>query len=145
MWVADTDFASPRPLIDALVKRSQMKMFGYGSLDTSPVQSAVTHWLATRFQLNVMPEAVVVTSSVVPALISAIVAFTEPGDKVMIQTPVYPPFHEIIGGCGRVKVTTEMRCLGAKAEEMGEPSWQVGFQLLDGSRGLTDHPFIDGL
>jgi cystathionine beta-lyase len=90
MWVADTDFASPIEVTHALEKRARGQMFGYaaGLLDPLPIQEAVVYWTHSRFDWKIKAEEVSFTGSVVPALFFAIQCFSEPGDGVVIQTPV---------------------------------------------------------
>lgn len=107
MWIADTDFRSPQPVIDALVKRARQGVFGYPA-DGAGFSGAVAHWQRTRFGWEIDPAWVEYTPTLVAALIYAIHAFTAPGEKVLIQTPVYHVFHRIIGGAGRIKAENAM-------------------------------------
>lgn len=127
MWVADTDFAGPKPLVEALVARAQQGMYGYGKFDVSATQAAVVHWLSTRFGWTPDPASVLYVTSVVPAIICAIQAFTDPGDKVMIQSPIYPPFHGLVGSCGREKVVTTM----VPNPDKGGPDWVMDFEDIE--------------
>ena len=102
MWVADMDFCCPEPLLKALKRRIEVGTFGYPLL--SPEFSrAVAGWMRRRFQWTIQEEWVCFVNAVVPGLVNAIQAFTRPGAKVLIPSPVYHPFHRIIGDCGRVK------------------------------------------
>lgn len=130
MWVADTDFRGPKQLEDALVERAKAGMYGYGKADSKVAQKAVKRWLSLRFGWEVEEDAVLYASSVVPALVNGIQAFTEPGDKVLVQTPVYMPFHTIVGGCGREKVTTEM-VFNKDAGTNGGPEWSMDFDDIE--------------
>lgn len=83
-------------------------MFGYGLLHDPPAPIAVQHWLSTRFSWDIDTAWVSYAGAVVPALVNAIQALTEEGDQVLIQSPIYMPFHTIINSCGREKVVTSM-------------------------------------
>ncbi|MFO7848852.1 MAG: PatB family C-S lyase, partial [Spirochaetia bacterium] len=91
LWIADMDFPSPPPVIEALKQRAEHGVFGYTMVQDSYYQ-AVHHWFFSRFGLTVAPESVTVTPGIVPAIHSAIRAFSEEGDEIIIQNPVYYPF-----------------------------------------------------
>lgn len=95
MWVADMDFQTPQPVIDVLVDRAKHGIFGYTILDNN-VKSAITNWLERRHDWSIQTDWLSFSPGVVASLHMAIQAFTEPGDKVLIQTPVYTPFYNVI-------------------------------------------------
>ena len=100
MWVADMDFKAPPELIDVLEHRVQHGIFGYtGRFD--PYYRSVTDWVKRRHGWEIRKEWIAFSPGVVPALSMALLAFTQPGDKVVIQPPVYYPFFNVIGGRGR--------------------------------------------
>lgn len=107
MWIADMDFTCARPILEALTERVRLGVFGYAPVSSS-FQSAVQHWMKTRFHWDIDPAWVSFVQATVPGLVDAIDAFTRPGEKVLIQSPVYHPFHKIIGGRGRVKVVNAL-------------------------------------
>lgn len=108
MWVADTDFKCPQPIIDALRDRVEHGIYGY--LDqTAELRSAAKKWMHDRFGLSIEQKWTEFAPSVVTALVICIEAFTNVGDHVVIQTPVYPPFHDVITHNGRVKVENRLR------------------------------------
>ncbi len=99
-WVADMDFRTPQPVIDALVKASQFGIFGY----TDPKESykqVLVDWFTKRHGWTPKTEDLVMTPGVVFAIAAAIQSFTKPGDAVLIQSPVYYPFSEEIQQNGR--------------------------------------------
>jgi cysteine-S-conjugate beta-lyase len=100
MWVADMDFQSPQPVIDALKAMSEHGIFGYTGA-TDSYYTAVIDWMKKRHAWNIQKDWIVLATGVVPALRILIKAFTEPGDEVLIQTPVYYPFFDVIkdNGC----------------------------------------------
>jgi cystathionine beta-lyase len=95
MWVADMDFACPQPVVDALVARAQHGIFGY-TAPTGSYYSAVNSWMKRRQGWDLEPEWVCITPGVVPALNMLIRTFVPPGEKVLIQPPVYHPFFHAI-------------------------------------------------
>ena len=95
MWVADMDFQSPEPVVKALQERAQHGIFGYTQPDQAYL-SAVTGWMKKRHGWHVEDSWIVTTQGVVPALHMLVKALTQPGDKVLIQRPVYYPFFSAI-------------------------------------------------
>lgn len=103
MWVADMDFRSPEPVIEALRERVDHGVFGYG-LAPEGLQEAIAAHLADRQAWDVDPDTVDFISGVVTGFNHAIYSLTEPGDKVLIQPPVYPPFLMAPEQAGRQRV-----------------------------------------
>ncbi|MBQ8953834.1 MAG: pyridoxal phosphate-dependent aminotransferase [Clostridia bacterium] len=101
LWVADMDFAAPEPVIQALVERAQHGAFGYSGHDPRNAQ-AVIDWMKTRHGVDVSEEAILFSPGVVDSLGVAVAAVTQPGDAVVVQTPVYGPFYGAVEGKGRV-------------------------------------------
>lgn len=95
MWVADMDFRCAQPIIDALVARAQHGIFGYAFPGRSYLE-AVVSWLQRRHQWRIDPKWIVTTPGVVPGLNFLVRTFVNPGDKVIIQPPVYYPFTSAI-------------------------------------------------
>ncbi len=91
MWVADMDFRSAEPIIEALQQRVSHGVFGYGG-PPKGLREAITQHLADRQNWDVDPEQVSFISGVVTGFTHAIYSLTDPGDKILIQTPAYPPF-----------------------------------------------------
>jgi cystathionine beta-lyase len=95
MWVADMDFASPPPVVEALRERVEHGIFGYTER-TSSYYAALASWMKRRFDWDIQKKKIVFTPGVVVALNLIIQAYTQPGDKVIIQQPVYHPFSYAI-------------------------------------------------
>ncbi|MEX0325003.1 MAG: MalY/PatB family protein [Puniceicoccaceae bacterium] len=91
MWVADMDFPSPPEVKEALMQRVEHGVYGYTVPYTS-VEDAVIEYMARTHQLKVEREWIVWMPGLVPALNTASRAYEKPGDAVMTNTPVYPPF-----------------------------------------------------
>ncbi|WP_366923646.1 pyridoxal phosphate-dependent aminotransferase [Metallumcola ferriviriculae] len=100
MWVADMDFKAPPAVIEALSQRVQHGVFGYTAQPDS-YDDAVISWFDRRFNWRIQKEWLSFSPGVVTGLTISIRAFTHPGDKVIIQTPVYYPFYQVIkdNGC----------------------------------------------
>lgn len=102
MWVADMDFAAPEPVIAALRARVEHGVFGYEAHPAALVEAIVAR-LQQLYGWTVAPEAIVFLPGVVTAFNLAAQAFVDPGDGLLIQTPVYPPF---LGAAGTANATT---------------------------------------
>jgi cystathionine beta-lyase len=100
MWVADMDFPSPEPVLEALRQRVEHGVFGYPILTDSYFQ-AITEWYQRRQGWHIEREWIAHAPGVVPAISMLIEALSEPGDKVLIQPPVYYPFMRVIRETGR--------------------------------------------
>ncbi len=91
MWVADMDFRSPPAVIDALVARAEHGVYGY-TFPTDSYYEALQNWVARRHGWEVKRDWVLLTPGLVPALNMLVQSFVAPGEKVLIQPPVYYPF-----------------------------------------------------
>ncbi|MDR2202621.1 MAG: pyridoxal phosphate-dependent aminotransferase [Clostridiales bacterium] len=100
MWVADMDFAAPPEVLEELRKTVNFGVFGYSEVKAD-YYTAAANWFLSRFGFGFGPADVVKTPGVVFALALAVKAYTLPGDAVLIQTPVYYPFFEVIQNNGR--------------------------------------------
>ena len=96
MWIADMDFIAPQKVIEAIKKRNDHGIFGYMESMPEAYCNAIISWVQKRHQWKIKDEWLSCTPGVVSALSTAIMAFTKPGDRVIIQSPVYPPFYTII-------------------------------------------------
>ncbi len=103
LWVADMDFEAPREVVDAIVKRAEQGIYGY-TFRTDAYYEAVQGWLSRRHGWDVKREWITSSPGVVPALSIAVLAYTQPGDGVILQSPVYYPFYDVIKMNGRVVV-----------------------------------------
>jgi len=95
MWVADMDFETAPCIIEALQKRVSHGIFGY-TLVPESYYEAIVNWFSRRHQWQIEPEWILYTTAVVPALSVVVKAMTEPGDKVLIQTPCYNCFFSSV-------------------------------------------------
>lgn len=100
LWVADMDFRAPEPVVNALVSRAEQGIYGYSTFMPSYYDSVI-RWYSRRYHWDIKKEWIVYTPGVVPAINFAIQAFTNPGDNVIVQPPVYYPFFRSIEWNGR--------------------------------------------
>ena len=107
MWVADMDFRSPEPVIKALHDRVDHGVFGYGC-PPEGLQEAISQHLGVNWRWQVDPDVISFISGVVTGFTHAIYSLTDPGDKILIQTPVYPPFISAPDATGRQCIHNEL-------------------------------------
>ena len=107
MWVADMDFPAPPEVLADLQRIVSHGIFGY-TVPKDDYYKAVAEWFASRYGYQTSRHDIIKAPGVVFALAQAVRAFTEPGWPVMIQTPVYYPFYEIIRNNRRTLVTNPL-------------------------------------
>jgi cystathionine beta-lyase len=92
MWIADTEFKCAQPILDAIKDRAEHGLLGY-TLPTHDIgaNEAVVGWLSRQYDWQIEQDWIVWTPGVVPAFNVVCKAYCQPGDKVMVQTPNYPP------------------------------------------------------
>ncbi|WP_026785147.1 MalY/PatB family protein [Pleomorphomonas koreensis] len=109
MWVADMDFAVAEPIVDALRARLDHAVFGYGG----PVPRALRELIAADMQdlhgWTISPADVVFLSGVVPGFNQALKTVTRPGDRLVVETPVYPPILAAAGHWDLTRVDVPVR------------------------------------
>ncbi len=93
LWVADMDFQSPPAVIEALKARAEHGIFGY-TVPSDAYFEALISWMDRHYQRQINKEWVVLTPGVVSALNIMVQTFVAPGEKVLIQPPVYYPFYQ---------------------------------------------------
>lgn len=107
LWVADMDFPTAQPVLEALHHAVSHGIFGYSEVKDGYFQ-AVSAWFQKHFEWTTKSEWLVKTPGVVFALAMAVRALTAPGDSVLIQTPVYYPFYSVIRDNDRTLVENEL-------------------------------------
>ena len=107
LWVADMDFKTADEILDALEARVRHGVFGYTETGERYFK-AVADWMERRHGWQVQRNWMVKTPGVVFALAMTVKAFTEPGDAVLIQQPVYYPFSEVIRDNGRQVISSDL-------------------------------------
>lgn len=95
LWVADMDFKVAKEISDAVIKRTEHGIFGYSEVQDGYFE-AIKGWMQEKHSWNVERRWLVKTPGIVFALAMAVQAYTEPGDAVLLQQPVYYPFSEVI-------------------------------------------------
>ena len=108
MWVADMDFKTPDFIVKAIKDRANHEVFGYSFRPESYFQSIV-NWLKRRHNWEISKDWISFSPGIVPAVNMAILAFTEPKDKIIIQPPVYFPFFSAIKNNNRVIVENPLK------------------------------------
>jgi cystathionine beta-lyase len=108
MWVADMDFKSPDFVVNALKERVNHEIYGYSIRNEGFYNSVIT-WLYKRHGLTIQRDQMTVSPGVVPALSMCVLAYTKPGDKIIIQPPVYHPFFSIVKNNGRQVVCNPLK------------------------------------
>ncbi|WP_406818009.1 MalY/PatB family protein [Metabacillus indicus] len=122
MWVADMDFRAPDEVISALQERASHGIFGYTSAGPE-AKKAVQSWMKARHGWDVTQESIVFSSGVVTALSMAIQSLTDPGDAVLIQSPVYHPFFDMTEKNGRTLVNNQLK--------LENGAYQIDFEDLE--------------
>ncbi|ALC84621.1 Fis family transcriptional regulator [Bacillus sp. FJAT-22090] len=115
MWIADMDFAIPSTIIDALHKRLEHPVFGY-NIVPEETKLALTNWLEKKHQLKIESKWIFFQQGVIPAMASVLDAFTEVGDKILIHSPVYPPFNHVPTRLGRIVETCDLMEINSSFE-----------------------------
>lgn len=101
MWVADMDFCSPPPVIEALRQRVEHGVFGYGNYEPREMLEVVIERLATRHHLNVGKETIAFLPGLIVGLNAVCRAIGDAGDEILTLTPAYPPFFDAVKWAGK--------------------------------------------
>ncbi len=108
LYTADMDFKSPQPIIDAMHGVAEHGIYGYSLNYKSDYNDAIISWFKRRMNWTILPEEITYIDGTVKALREIILAFTNPGDGVIIQRPIYGPFTSVINMTGRTLVNNQM-------------------------------------
>lgn len=115
MWIADMDFRTPQCIVDVMRKRMEHEIFGYTFL--SPQwKPAIINWISRRYSWHVMEEEIGFVGGIVPAIAYIIQCFTNEGDKVLIQPPVYHPYNNVTRDFKRIPVNNPLRLVDGQYE-----------------------------
>ena len=126
MWVADMDFRSPQPIVDALRARVEEGVFGYSN-DVPGLRDAICARLAARNQWSVAPDDLIYLPGLVCGLNVMTRAVGKPGDAVLANTPVYGPFLSAPTNQGRVLQMAEQHM----AQRDGHLYYEIDFDALE--------------
>jgi cystathionine beta-lyase len=113
MWVADMDFNTPDFIVESLQKRLEHQIYGYSFRSSEYFHSMIT-WIKTRHNWTVEKEWISFSPGIVPALNFCTLAFTQPGDSIIVQPPVYFPFFSAAESHGRNLVYNRLTELEGK-------------------------------
>jgi cystathionine beta-lyase len=108
LWVADMDFATPEFIRNAIIERTVHPILGYTFISEDTIDAAIG-WMHRRHGWKVKPEWISLCPGIVPALNFAVLANSEPSDKVIIQPPVYTPFFAAITDHKRIVVENPLK------------------------------------
>jgi cystathionine beta-lyase len=108
MWVADMDLKTPDFILDAIRQRTNHEILGYTIRGDSFYQSII-QWIRQRHQWEIKKDWISFSPGVVPALSMIIRAFTKPGDKIIVQPPVYFPFFHSVTNNGRQLIYNQLK------------------------------------
>jgi len=122
MWVADMDFKTPPFIVEVMKKRMECEVFGYTARPESWYE-AIISWQARRHQWTITKEMISFVPGVVPALAMAVQSFTERGEKVMIQQPVYNPFAQVVRNNHRELVNCPL--------ELKDGQYHINFEVFE--------------
>ncbi len=95
LWVADMDFAAPPPVLAALQQRLNHPVLGYTEAPAALFEN-IASWCQQRHQWALNTQDIMLCAGVVPSLFACVQAFTQPGDGVIVQPPIYPPFYRAV-------------------------------------------------
>ena len=108
MWVADMDFRSPDFVMDAIRHRCEHQVLGY-TMPSEGYWQAVENWLGRRYGINTTKGELHFIPGIVAGIAYALLCLTNPGDKVLVTTPVYPPFLNLPKESGRMLVCSQLK------------------------------------
>jgi cystathionine beta-lyase len=113
MWVADMDFRTPDFIIEAIRQRLNHEILGY-SIRNESFNQSIVNWMKKRHDWEIQKEWISFSPGVVPAVNMLVLALTKPGDKIIVQPPVYFPFFYAIENNGRVKVENPLKLVNGR-------------------------------
>ena len=108
LWVADMDFKTPDFINDEIIKAAQNPSYGY-SVESDGLFQSIISWQKNQHNWNIDKEDIFMINGVVPAYSACIEAFSEEGDEVIVQTPIYPPLFKCISANNRQVVINELK------------------------------------
>ncbi len=108
LWVADTDFKTPPFIVNAIRERVSHEIYGYTFRPDSYFE-AIIGWMKRRHNWDVKKEWISFSPGVVAGLTIAVETFSNPGDGIIVQPPVYFPFFETVTGTGRKLIENPLK------------------------------------
>jgi cystathionine beta-lyase len=122
LWVADMDFEAPKEVVESITRRAEQGIYGY-TIRTQGFYDAIVGWLSRRHGWKIEQDWITSSPGVVPALSIAIQVFTEPGDGIILQSPVYYPFYDVIKMNGRIVVDNPL--------QLKDGRYTIDYELLE--------------
>ena len=107
LWVADMDFKTPSFINDAIISAAKNSLYGYSIVSNETIDSIVK-WQKNQHSWEILPNEIFMINGVVPAYSACIEAFSDEGDEVIVQTPVYPPIFNCVKANNRKVVINEL-------------------------------------
>ena len=108
LWVADMDFKAAPPILEAIEKAVQHGILGY-TKPTAALYDAIIDWHGSRYELPLVKENILFSPGVVPSLALMMNVFTEVGDAVLVNDPIYAPFMSKVEQNGRTLITSSLQ------------------------------------
>ena len=108
LWVADMDFKAAPPILDAIEQAVQHGVLGY-TKPTDALYGAIIEWHSSRYELPLVKENILFSPGVVPSLALMMNVFTEVGDAVLVNDPIYAPFMSKVEQNGRTLITSSLQ------------------------------------
>lgn len=130
MWVADMDFEVADFIREAMMERIRHPVFGY-TFRSGKFFESVASWLHRRHAWNVDPGMICFSPGIVPALNMCVMEFTEPGDRIVVQPPVYFPFFKAVSNHNRELIYNQLVACNGQYEINFE---QLEKQFREGAR-----------
>lgn len=113
MWVADMDFKSPPCIVDALKKRLEHEVFGY-TIKPQDFFDSIVNWMHKRHKWDIKKEWISFCPGVVAGFTLAIQQLTKPGDKIIVQPPVYFPFFDSVNNTDREIIYNPLKLINGR-------------------------------
>lgn len=113
LWVADMDFETPVFIRDAILKRAKHPIYGY-SFRKESYNNSIVDWVKKRHNWTIDAEWIVFSPEVVPALNVATIQFTQEGDSIIVQPPVYFPFFSTVTDNKRIQLSNQLALKNGK-------------------------------
>ncbi|WP_289055503.1 MalY/PatB family protein [Carboxylicivirga marina] len=127
LWVADMDFAAPPEVQKAIQARSNHEVYGY-TIRKGEFTEAIVNWCKFKHKWEINQDWIEYSPGVVPALAFSVLAFSNEGDGVIINTPVYPPFYSVIADNGRKVIKNSLINNGGR--------YEIDYELLEQQAAL---------
>lgn len=108
LWVADMDFKTPSFINDAIIDATKNASYGY-SIDSDGLYQSIINWQKNQHNWQINKEDIYMINGVVPAYSACIEAFSEEGDEVIVQTPIYPPLFKCVNANNRKVLVNELK------------------------------------